>query len=249
MADSYCAPARSAKAATSCFACQWRDRSQWCVLDEKELSILNARKRCSSYRPGETVIHQGDPCEGIYCVESGTVAVRKTDEQGNSALIRLCHAGDTIGYREFFGNTPFAISAEVLAESRLCFIEHSALRELLGLNPTLGLNFLKRITQDLDEVEQAIVQASAFPIRTRFVHLLLSLRERYGTVGDDGVLTISLPLARRDIAAILGSRPETIARAIHALEADEVARFSGRAVIVDDLDRLLDEIEPQDEFC
>ncbi len=174
------------------------------------------------------------------------MAVRKTDAQGNTALIRLCHAGDTIGYREFFGNTPSAVSAEALAESRICFVEQDALRALLARNPALGLTFLKRIAQDLDEAEEHILQAGAFPIRTRLAHLLLTLRDRYGTVGDDGVLTISLPLARQDIAAILGSRPETIARSINALEADGVARFSGRNVIVPDLDPLLDEIEPHD---
>jgi CRP/FNR family transcriptional regulator len=248
MAKSDRAPTAQAEASPSCFGCQWRERSQWCILDKDELDLLDQSKRCSLYPPGQTVIRQGDPGEGIFCVESGTVAVRKTDEHGNSALIRLCHAGDTIGYRDFFGKSPSGVSAEALAESRICFIGREAMHDLLARNPALGLTFLRRIAQDLDEAEQAILQASAFPIRTRLVHLLLTLRERYGTVNDDGALTISLPLARQDIAAILGSRPETVARTIHALEVDGVARFSGRNVIVDDLDRLLDEIDPDGEI-
>ena len=62
-------------------------------------------------------------------------------------------------------------------------------------------------------------------------------------MGDDGVLTLQLPLSRKDVAAVLGARRESIARAIRALEDDGVATFRGRAVRVPDLDTLLDEID------
>jgi hypothetical protein len=45
---------------------------------------------------------------------------------------------------------------------------------------------------------------------------------------------------------MLGSRTETIARIIQAFEKDDVARFSGRNVVIPDLDLLLDEIEPDE---
>jgi len=41
-----------------------------------------------------------------------------------------------------------------------------------------------------------------------------------------------------------GARPESTSRAIKALQSDHVVRFEGRDAIVDDLDRLLDEIDP-----
>lgn len=241
-------PTAEDASSVNCFNCQWRNRSQWCVLEGDDLGYLHEQKQCSAYKPGQVVIRQGDPCEGVYCVEMGTVALRKTDEHGNSALVRLCHAGDTIGYRDFFQDAPSGTTAEVLSASRLCFVGREAVHKLLSHNPALGLTFLKRLAQDLDDAEQTILQAGSFSVRTRLAHLLLALRERYGTVNDQGVMTIALPLARRDIASILGSRPETIARTIHALEVDNVVRFSGRNVIVDDLDLLLDEIEPEGDL-
>ena len=237
-------PLDGVQPSANCFSCQWRDRSQWCALERDDIGYLDRQKRCVSYKAGEIVVRQGDPCEGVYCLEAGTVALRKTDEHGNTALVRLCHAGDTIGYRDFFRDAPSGTSAETLTPSRICFVGRGAVHSLLSHNPALGLTFLRRIALDLDQAEQTILEAGSFPVRTRLAHLLLTLRERYGSVDDQGVLTISLPLARQDIASILGSRPETIARVIHGLEADQVARFSGRNVIIDDLDMLLDEIEP-----
>ncbi len=44
---------------------------------------------------------------------------------------------------------------------------------------------------------------------------------------------------------MIGARPESTSRAIKALQSDNVARFEGRSAIVDDLDRLLDEIDSE----
>ncbi|MFB3135749.1 MAG: helix-turn-helix domain-containing protein [Rhodospirillales bacterium] len=52
-------------------------------------------------------------------------------------------------------------------------------------------------------------------------------------------------LARQDLAAMIGIRPETMSRAIKQLEEDGVAYFSGRSVQVPDVKRLLREIEPE----
>jgi len=52
-----------------------------------------------------------------------------------------------------------------------------------------------------------------------FVILLLALKDRFATVNDEGDMTIELPLSRQDLAAMIGTRPETIARSIRALEA------------------------------
>jgi CRP/FNR family transcriptional regulator len=159
-------------------------------------------------------------------------------------LVRLRHPGETMGYRDFFSGAVFTTSAEALAPTKVCFIRDAAVRSLLERNPSLGLRFLEQVSHDLQSAEDTILQTASLATRARLAHLLLTLKDRHGTVGDDGDLQIALPLSRQDIADLLGTRPETIARVINALEKDGVAVFSGRMVIVPDLDALLDEIEP-----
>lgn len=60
---------------------------------------------------------------------------------------------------------------------------------------------------------------------------------------DDGSMRLELPLSRRDMGELLGMRPETVARAIRALESSDVATFTGRTVVIRDLDALFDEVE------
>ncbi|MDH4249026.1 MAG: Crp/Fnr family transcriptional regulator [Deltaproteobacteria bacterium] len=227
----------------SCFNCQMRNRTEWCVLPQVALSQLDDSKRVNTFSSGHVIYHQGDPVRGIYCIESGTVAIRKTDVHGNSILLRLAHAGQTIGYRDFFGGEVFAASAETLTPTTLCHVDRDSLRNLLSHNPELGLKFLSHIAKDLDTAEDAILQHTSLSVRTRLAHLLLTLKDRYAGVNARGEIVISLPINRQDIAALLGTRPETIARTIHALESDSVVSFSGRQVLVPDLSTLLNEIE------
>jgi CRP/FNR family transcriptional regulator len=231
-----------------CFTCQWRDRSAWCVLNDEDLGRLNSSKVVRTFQPGQNIYVQGDPANGVYCVESGAVTLRKTDENGNAMVVGMAHAGEAIGYRDFFSRKEFMATAQAVEPVRLCFVNRALVDALLRRNPALGLRFLVRISEDLNHAETMMLQNSTLSVRTRVAHLLLALKDRYGEVEEDGTLVIRLPLSRQDIASMLGTRPETISRAIHILEESEVAQFSGRQVRVADLDILLDEIEPYEAF-
>jgi CRP/FNR family transcriptional regulator len=236
--------ARRAQNQLSCFACQNRDKDEWCMLSLEDMALLDKAKVTLEYQPGDIIYSQGDNCRGIYDVESGTIAIRRTDSDGNSILVRLAHSGQTLGYRDYFGGKEYTSSAEALRPTRVCHIEAAAIRGLLEHNPSLGLRFLERIASDLESAEESLLQRSTLPIRTRLAHLLLTLKFRYGQVSDDGAIVIKLPMQRQDMAALLGTRPETLARAFQAMRQDGVLESSGRNVVIPDLDSLLDEIEP-----
>jgi CRP/FNR family transcriptional regulator len=236
-------PSHRANAQLSCFSCQNRDKDEWCKLSLDDLTLLDKAKITQEFQPGELIYAQGDTCRGIYDIEGGTVAVRRTDSDGNSILVRLAHSGQTLGYRDYFGGKDYNSSAEALRPTRICHIPAPAIRELLEHNPSVGLRFLERISLDLETAEESLLQRSTLPIRTRLAHLLLTLKFRYAEVAEDGTIVIKLPMQRQDMAALLGTRPETLARAFQALRQDGVLESSGRNVIIPDLDGLLDEIE------
>ena len=229
--------------AQSCYTCQRRDRSEWCALRDEDVGLLDRLKIYNNYQTGQVIFYQGNPCLGIYCIEDGTVGVRKTDADGNSMLVRLAHPGQTLGYRTFFSGSGYSASAEALTPARICFIDKSGVALLLERNPSLGQKFLLRLATDLEEAEDARLQASTLSVRARLAHLLLTLKDRFGSVTEDGTLTIQLPLTRQDLASMVGTRPETIARTIRVLTDEGVAKFAGRIVTVPDLDALLDETE------
>ena len=111
------------------------------------------------------------------------------------------------------------------------------------MNPSLGLRFLRHAATDLDAAEEKVLHSATLPVRARFAHLLLVLRDRYGEDGANGELTLDLPLSRQDMAAMIGIRPESMSRTIRSFEEGNIAHFSGRRVHVPNLEELVDELE------
>lgn len=227
----------------ACPTCKTRETCEWCELDDSGLSTLNSAKVTNEYSPGQMIFYEGNPCLGIYCIQSGTVILRKTDKAGNTVILRMVQAGETLGYRAYFSGGAYGASAEVLSKARICFIDRHTVDALLDANPKIGQRFLSHIARELGSAEHERFQLATLSVRPRLAQLLLSLKERYAQVDDEGNLIWDLPYSRRELAEHLGARPETVARTIKKLESDDVAQFQGRTVRVKDLDLLLDEVE------
>jgi CRP/FNR family transcriptional regulator len=229
-------------ATPDCFTCQNRHRSEWCILSDGELDLFNKAKIVKNYDTGETIYYEGDPCVGIYDLESGVVAFRKYDLEGNATLISLAYPGRTLGYRSFLEGGNHVTSAEAVKPSRICFIESAVVRGLIDRNPALSERFLQRVVKDLGRATERYHQELTLSVRHRLLNLLLILNDRYGTTIENDKATIELPLSRQDLAALIGARPETLARTIQVLQKNNLAHFKGRHVSIPHLDVLLDEL-------
>jgi CRP/FNR family transcriptional regulator len=229
-------------ATPDCFTCQNRDRSEWCILSDGELELFNKAKIVKSYDAGETIYHEGDPCVGIYDLESGVVAFRKYDLEGNVTLISMAYPGRTLGYRSFLEGGNHITSAEAVTPSRVCFIKNSVVRDLIDHNPALSQRFLHRVAKDLGRATERYHQELTLSVRQRLLNLLLILNDRYGTANESDKATIELPLSRQDLAALIGARPETLARTIQVLQKNDLAHFKGRHVAIPHLSDLLNEL-------
>lgn len=225
-----------------CATCPGRQRNEWCALGEVELARMDRARVHADYAPGQVVFAQGAPCLGVHCVESGLVALRKSDLEGNSIIVGLAHASDTLGYQALFGEGPHSTTAVALVPSRVCFVDAAAMAGLLAASPALALRYLRRAARELRAAEQERLAAATLPARTRLVQLLLGLADRYGAPGAGGGLVLDVPLSRQDMAALLGIRPESVARVVRALTDEELAIFDGRRVTIPDLGALLAEV-------
>jgi len=235
---------RQAMPGANCLECSMRQRNEWRVLAEEEVKLLAQARKSRRYRAGESVFTAGEPSYGIYCISAGATAMRQIDAEGNTVLLQISYPGDTLGYRGLLLGQRRRFSAEALGPSRVCFIDQQVVKTLMERNSELGLQFLRRITADLDDAHNKLVQNATLSNRSKFVHLLLNLMNRHGHPAPDGSQVITLPISRRDMASMIGARHETLSRIIGRLEEDGVAQFSGRTVCVNRPHSLMKEIRP-----
>ena len=240
-------PAKKNKSG-NCFPEGIRKLTEWRVLDADDIDNLNRVAVCREYRPGQLVFAEGDACKGVYFINQGLIGVRKEDMGGDSVLLRLACDGDTLGYRPFLAGEHHLAGAEVLKPSLVCFIDAANMWKYLHDVPEFGLEFMRRASRELGQAERRFYETVTMNVRSRLAHLLLIMKERYGTMTPDGKLLIEIPISRHDMAEMIGIRSESLSRSIRQMTDDGVVNFSGHKVWIDDINRLYDELAPYLEF-
>lgn len=225
-----------------CLSARTRTQTEWDALTPVEVALFNRNVVCQTYKAGRVIFGQGNRCKGLYLVERGLVAVRKVDETGQSAIVRLAHQGDTLGYRPLLAKENHRATAEIIQDSRICFVDATTMHRLLFSNPQLGMRFLEHTAHALGEAEERLFQVAALSVRTRIIHLLILLRSNYGTTTSDGTLFLDLPMTWRDLADMVGARPESVSRTLRQIQDDGLIRLSGRTVRIKHVERLVDEL-------
>jgi CRP/FNR family transcriptional regulator len=227
----------------ACCICHVGGRSDWRDLDDAGAALLARGRSRREYGSGEVVFAQGAPNDGVHCVSGGIIGIRRLDANGNSVLLELAYPGDTIGYRSFLIGGEHKTSAEALGPTVVCHIDRATMEALLAANPSLGLRFLKRSIGEIEHAHDTMLRQATLSNRHQLVHLLLVLVRRHGHRHANGAQSIDLPVSRRDLASMIGTRHETVSRIISRLETDGVAYFSGRQVTIPSVELLAAEID------
>ena len=170
----------------SCATCPSRHTTEWRDLNKVELASLDHAKKTTTIAPGTNIYRQGDQPEGVFCIQSGLIGLRRLEENGSSALLKTCSGGTTAGYMAFLSKEPYSNSAEALVPSEVCFIESASVSKLLAENPKLGERFLQHSIADLKELEENYSKSLALGVKSRFLHLMMVYYQQSGFLDSGG---------------------------------------------------------------
>ncbi len=87
---------------------------------------------------------------------------------------------------------------------------------------------LQSVTERLVRVEPQVAAFATTEVETRLAAWLLN----QPSVDDDGRQMVVLPMAKKDIASLLGTTPETLSRRLADLAREGVIGLAGRHGIV-----------------
>lgn len=190
------------------------------------------------YQAGENLYQQADPCTGVFWVESGLVGFRKVDEDGTSMLVNVARRGDLVGYGPLLSDEEHMTGAEVLKPGRMYFIDEKTMRRLIRDVPGLLAVLLRQATHDLGALEDKYLQMATRQAHMRLASLLLSFSREESAQSKPGSCSFQLPIMNKDIADLIGIRPETLSRAIGQLRSSGLADLHGRTVHIPNMTKL-----------
>lgn len=176
---------------------------------------------------GELIYAAGSRTAQLMVVHTGSLKISRTDPDGREQILRVLGPGDFFGESALLTGARPDHHATALEAGSMCVFRHADLDRLIRAHPSIGFKMLEAVSRRLADTENRLVSVISGDVSSRLADYLLSLPAR---PGDEG-MTVRLPLAKKDVASLLDTTPESLSR--------QLRRLSDSGVIVTDATRLI----------
>ena len=208
------------------------DISLFSGLGPKELAAVAAVAEVRRYGRGQDIFFSGDPAEGFFSVASGKVRIYQTSLAGKEHIIHVFGPGEVFAEVAVFAGGVYPANAQAMEEGDYLFFPRERFRKLLADDPDLALTMLGLLSIRLRQLVRKLEDLSLREVPARLASHLLLL----GAQSKKRVLPLDLP--KGQLAAYLGTIPETLSRVLRRFVDEGLISLSGSSVEILDLARL-----------
>jgi CRP/FNR family transcriptional regulator len=213
-------------------------------LSEAELKFLSDRAVTKRYATGELIFSEGDPCAGLYVVESGDVRIFKTSAGGREQVLTVEHAGSSVAELPIFDGGNYPAAASAASDCVLLFISRNDFRGLCLEHPEVALKVLRMVGLRLRRLVGIIEELSFTTVRHRLAALLLRLARDAGKAS--GRAQFKIEASNQELASQIGTVRELVSRNLSRFQAEGLITMEGKNITIPDLAKLEAEVRVQE---
>ncbi len=205
-------------------------------LSGEALAYLAAAAVVRTFPARHTFFKQGDVPSGLYALQRGQVKLFRQSRE-RMQILALLVPPECFGAESLPNDTPCPYSATALTPITALYIPPDALQSIMREYPVLQQVLLALITGRLKQFV-ALVHTLAFhDVASRLAKLLLVLAEYGGEETDEG-LCIERVLSQQEMAAMVGTAREVIARTLKKMEADGLLHYTRKKIYLHNIPAL-----------
>lgn len=193
------------------------------------LAEIARHARTVHARRGETVAPRGETPPGMYAVAYGMVKLALRGAGAAERVLRLVGPGQTFAEAVVFLQRPLPLDAVALVDTRLVLVPAATLLALMDRDAGFARGLVASLCQRMHALVCDFEAATLHGAAGRLAAYLESLADAPGEA------RVTLPAAKKLIAARLGMTKETFSRTLHELAHAGLVRLAGREVVL--LDR------------
>jgi CRP-like cAMP-binding protein len=194
-----------------------------------ELARIAAGTRRHELARGGLLFRAGEPSTGIFAVVYGRIELR-----ARARVAGVVDAGESFAEAVMFLGKPYIVSARAAADSLALEVSKQAVFAELERNPLFARRIIAALAQRVEAMVRELERAALGTAGERFVAWLL----RDQPAGASGEAVVTLPAAKRAIAARLNLSAEHFSRVLKALSRRGLLEVRGRELRIPDVARL-----------
>lgn len=194
-----------------------------------------------NYKKGELIFSPGDRFDYLFIVNKGRVKLSKISAMGKEQILKILEVGDFVGELALFKDSELTNFAEAMEKTEICIIKSEKVREIILQRPEIGLKFLEKYTERIQQSEEIIEQISLREVEQRIANYLVSEVEKNNIQKKNNEYVVNLPVTKSLLSSMLGTTKETLSRKLSSLQDDGLIRLEGhRKIIIRDIEGLED---------
>jgi CRP/FNR family transcriptional regulator len=207
------------------------------------LQAIDVNRKVIHFKKGENLFREGDTVKGMYFIYSGLVKVHKKWRDDKELILRFAKQGAIVGHRGLGSDTIYPVSATVLTNTDICFVDLNFFMSTLKVNPGYLFELMMFFAVELKESERRMRNLAHMNTKGRIIQSLINLNKKFGS-DEDGFVDIEI--SRQDFASYAGTTYETLFKIMNELVEERLIQISGKKIKIVDESKLLKSFESQD---
>lgn len=202
------------------------------TLNDAELTWLLPSVRRRSFKAKISVLHAGEPADGLYILVSGKARLVHQDNEGHTLIAEVFGPGEVFGEMGLIDATPCPASVVAVNDIETAFIPRESLLECIGTSRTAAVHLLRTSLERLCKAHQQMANLALTKVYTRVAKVLAAH-------GNDVNGEWHVDVGAEQIAGMVGASREMVSRVVRCMINKQLVRRSKRKLIVLDRDALL----------
>jgi CRP/FNR family transcriptional regulator len=178
-----------------------------------DLDALLGIARSRNLEKSETVFFEGQEAEAFFLVVTGQVKLIKLSPAGKEQILHIHGPGGTFAEATLAEGSCYPASAVATEGGAVLVFPRRGFQQLLAKHPKIATNVIARLSQRLREMTKLVEDLSLREAPGRLARYLLELAGEEPPSGAE----VRLPVKKGELAALLGTRGETLSRVFRKL--------------------------------
>ena len=197
-----------------------------------KINLTKGDRETQLFRKKQMVYTHGHRPTYLYFVVKGKVKSFRMNEDGKELITAIYKDGDFIGYSALLEETVYADNAETMEDTELMLIPKTDFYALLNTDAHVAKSFIKLLSHNLVEREEALLNLAYNSLRKRVANGLLHVNDKFKkTPGDKPKLEIP----REDLAQVVGTATESLIRTLSDFKTEKLIEISdGKISVLDE---------------
>lgn len=207
-------------------------------LDVETMARLARRCVARSVAAGHVLFTTGEPCRGLYTIETGRVRIYRTSPEGREQVLHVEGPGRPVAELPLFDGGPYPASAVTLEPTRLVFLPRADFEHLYRNNPDAAQAIIRGLGRRLRHLVQVTETLAFRNVAARLAMLLAGYADRAGEATDGGV-ELLLDRTQEELSLEIGTARESVSRAWRQLKQQGLIEpLHGQRLRIPSVDRL-----------